>query len=33
MDNGIPIIVFDLTTPGNILKVVMGDNIGTYVGR
>ncbi|MDD3852967.1 MAG: UMP kinase [Syntrophomonadaceae bacterium] len=32
MDNGIPIIVFDLTREGNILKAVMGDNIGTYVG-
>jgi len=33
MDNGIPIIVFDLTEDGNILKVVMGEDIGTYVGR
>ncbi|HRY13150.1 MAG TPA: UMP kinase [Syntrophomonadaceae bacterium] len=33
MDNSIPIIVFDLTKDGNILKVVMGDDIGTYVGR
>lgn len=33
MDNGIPIIVFDLTREGNILKAVMGENIGTYVGR
>lgn len=33
MDNGIPIIVFDLTRSGNILKVVQGQNIGTYVGR
>ncbi len=32
MDNGIPIIVFDLTQDGNILKVVMGEDIGTYVG-
>jgi uridylate kinase len=32
MDNGIPIIVFDLTRNGNILKAVMGQNIGTYVG-
>ena len=33
MDNGIPIIVFDLTRSGNILKAVQGQNIGTYVGR
>lgn len=33
MDNKIPIIVFDLTTSGNILKAVMGEDIGTYVGR
>lgn len=33
MDNKIPIIVFDLTNNGNILKAVMGENIGTYVGR
>lgn len=33
MDNNIPVIVFDLTTPGNIRKVIMGETIGTYVGR
>ncbi len=33
MDNKIPIIVFDLTQNGNILKAVMGEEIGTYVGR
>lgn len=33
MDNNIPIIVFNLTREGNILKVVMGEDIGTYVGR
>jgi uridylate kinase len=33
MDNNIPIIVFDLTQEGNILKVVLGEKIGTYVGR
>lgn len=33
MDNEIPIIVFDLTQNGNILKAVMGEEIGTYVGR
>ena len=33
MDNQIPIIVFNLNTEGNILKVVLGEEIGTYVGR
>ena len=33
MDNKIPIIVFNLNTEGNILKVVLGEEIGTYVGR
>lgn len=33
MDNKIPIIVFNLTENGNILKAVMGEDIGTYVGR
>ncbi len=33
MDNKIPIIVFNLNENGNIRKVVMGENIGTYVGR
>jgi uridylate kinase len=32
MDNQIPIIVFDLNVYGNILKVIMGDSIGTLVG-
>ncbi len=29
MDNNIPLIVFDLMNPRNILKVVCGENIGT----
>jgi len=33
MDNNIPIIVFNLEVEGNILKVVLGEKIGTYVGR
>lgn len=33
MDNSIPIIVFDLTQDGNIMKTVLGEVIGTYVGR
>jgi len=31
MDNNLPIIVFDLTTPGNIRKVIGGEAIGTIV--
>jgi uridylate kinase len=33
MDNMIPIIVFDLTRNGNIMKAVLGEKIGTFVGR
>ncbi|HEY8910545.1 MAG TPA: UMP kinase [Desulfosporosinus sp.] len=33
MDNNIPVIVFDLTREGNIRRVIMGEAIGTYVGR
>ncbi|MHB1126596.1 MAG: UMP kinase [Bacillota bacterium] len=33
MDNNIPLIVFGLNNKGNILKVIMGEEIGTYVGR
>jgi uridylate kinase len=32
MDNQIPIIVFNLNEKGNILKVVQGKDVGTYVG-
>ena len=31
MDNNLPIIVFDLTTPGNIKQVINGNAIGTIV--
>lgn len=33
MDNNIPLIVFDLNKDGNIYKAIMGEPIGTYVGR
>jgi uridylate kinase len=33
MDNELPIIVFDLTLRGNVRKVVLGEEIGTTVGR
>lgn len=31
MDNGLPIIVFDMNVPGNIRRVVYGEPIGTLV--
>lgn len=31
MDNDLPIIVFNMTQPGNIVKVLMGESIGTVV--
>jgi len=31
MDNGLPIIVFDMNVPGNIRRVVNGEPIGTLV--
>jgi uridylate kinase len=33
MDNHIPLVVFNIIKDGNILKAVMGETIGTYVGR
>jgi uridylate kinase len=30
-EHGVPIIVFDMTKPGNILRAVRGDEIGTIV--
>ncbi|MCG6917709.1 MAG: UMP kinase, partial [Deltaproteobacteria bacterium] len=31
MDNNMPVIVFNLTKPGYIKKVVMGEPVGTIV--
>lgn len=31
LENRIPIVVFDMNTPGNLKKVVMGEGIGTLV--
>jgi uridylate kinase len=31
MDNNVPIVVFNLLVPGNIERVVMGEEIGTLV--
>ena len=33
MDNNLPIIVFDLTSPGNIRKILEGVPIGTIVSK
>ncbi|MBV8147823.1 MAG: uridine monophosphate kinase, partial [Candidatus Eremiobacteraeota bacterium] len=33
MDNALPVIVFDMSVPGNIRRAVWGEPIGTYVGR
>ena len=30
-ENELPIIVFDMNTPGNLIKVVTGENVGTKV--
>jgi uridylate kinase len=31
MDNNVPIVVFNLLVPGNIERVVLGEQIGTLV--
>jgi uridylate kinase len=31
MDNKLPIVVFDLGVPGNIVRAAMGEDIGTLV--
>jgi uridylate kinase len=33
MENDLPIIVFDIAVPGNIRRAVMGEPIGTLVGK
>jgi uridylate kinase len=33
MENDLPIIVFDISVPGNIKRAVLGQPIGTLVGR
>jgi uridylate kinase len=30
-ENSLPILVFDMNTPGNLKKVISGDNIGTII--
>lgn len=33
MENNLSIVVFDMDTPGNLLKVLQGEAIGTYVSN
>lgn len=33
MDNRMPIVVFNMFTPGNLTRVVMGEKVGTIVSR
>ena len=33
MDNNLPVIVFNLTKPGNLQRLIQGDSIGTVVSR
>ncbi|HDD53378.1 MAG TPA: uridine monophosphate kinase, partial [Thermosulfidibacter takaii] len=33
MENDIPIVVFSILQEGNIKRAVMGEKVGTYVGR
>ncbi len=33
MDNRLPIVAFDLTVPGNIMRVLRNESIGTVVGE
>ena len=30
-ENNLPILVFDMNLPGNLLKAVSGDDVGTIV--
>ena len=32
MNNNIPIVVFNIDTPGNIVKACMGETFGTFIG-
>jgi uridylate kinase len=31
MDNDLPIVVFNMRTPGNIVRVLSGETVGTRV--
>jgi uridylate kinase len=30
-ENGLPIIVFDMNKPGNLLKIAQGEEVGTLI--
>ena len=30
-ENNLPIVVFDMNKPGNLLRIIRGDNVGTLV--
>ncbi len=32
MDNRIPLVVFNLNEKGNIMKAILGESVGTYIG-
>jgi len=32
-DNGLPIVVFNLNVPGNIMRMSMGERVGTFIHR
>jgi uridylate kinase len=32
-ENSLPLYVFNMNVPGNLLRVVMGENIGTFVNH
>jgi len=32
-ENNLPILVFNMDTPGNLKKVIVGENCGTFVGK
>ncbi|HAK80467.1 MAG TPA: UMP kinase, partial [Runella sp.] len=32
-ENNLPIIVFDMNKPGNLLRLVNGDSVGTLVSN
>jgi len=32
MDNNLPLVVFNLTTKGNIKRVMCGESVGTQIG-
>ena len=32
MDNRIPLVVFNLNEEGNIMRAVLGESVGTYIG-